>query len=233
MQRKNLETAAANYSYLRGLFFIPLGMLFILAALANWEVGPLRHIWAFPVAAVLVGVTCLPIAHYYNENYGRVSLSTSQQVRGAVAVLIGLAVMVGGSSLMRSQADWSLDLPVNAIAVSFAVIMLITALWSGATGKKMDPVELAVLAVGCSFLLGPVRRQLRLVSDELLFGIRPDPLAAAGSLASGIGGDPADALDAVRASLVLPYAALTSPVGCGQAIKPFGPVAPLGEAPGS
>ena len=126
MQRKNLETAAANYSYLRGLFFIPLGMLFILAALANWEVGPLRHIWAFPVAAVLVGVTCLPIAHYYNENYGRVSLSTSQQVRGAVAVLLGLAVMVGGSSLMRSQADWSLDLPVNAIAVSFAVIMLIS-----------------------------------------------------------------------------------------------------------
>jgi hypothetical protein len=126
MQRKNLETAAANYSYLRGLFFIPLGMLFILAALANWEVGPLRHIWAFPVAAVLVGVTCLPIAHYYNENYGRVSPSTSQQVRGAVAVLIGLAVMAGGSSLMRSQADWSLDLPVNAIAVSFAVIMLIS-----------------------------------------------------------------------------------------------------------
>jgi hypothetical protein len=126
MRRRNLETAAANYSYLRGLFFIPLGMLFILAALANWEVGPLRHIWAFPVAAVLVGVACLPIAHYYNENYGRVSLSTSQQVRGAVAVLIGLAVMVGGSSLMRSHADWSLDLPVNAIAVSFAVIMLIS-----------------------------------------------------------------------------------------------------------
>jgi signal transduction histidine kinase len=47
-----------------------------------------------------------------------------------------------------------------------------------------------------------------LVSDELLFGIRPDPLAAAGSLASGIGGDPAEALDAVRSSLVLPYAAL-------------------------
>ena len=81
MQRGNLETAAANYSYLRGLLFIPVGALFILAALANWEVGPLRHIWAFPVAAVVVGAACLPIARYYNENYGRLSPSTRQQVR--------------------------------------------------------------------------------------------------------------------------------------------------------
>ena len=120
MQRRNLESAAANYSYLRGLFFIPLGALFILAALANWEVGPLRHAWAFPIAALAIGAVCLPITRYYNENYGRLSPSTRQQVRGAVAVVIGLAVMVGGSLLMRSRADWSLDLPVNATAVSFA-----------------------------------------------------------------------------------------------------------------
>jgi hypothetical protein len=126
MQRRKLETAAASYAYLRGLLFIPLGLLFILAALANWEVGPLRHIWTFPVVAALIGAACLPIAHYYNEHYGRVSLSTRQHVRSAVAVLIGLAVVLGGSSLLRSQADWSLDLPVNAIAVTFALIMLIS-----------------------------------------------------------------------------------------------------------
>ena len=34
--------------------------------------------------------------------------------------------MLGGSSLLRSHAGWSLDLPVNAIAVTFAVLMLIT-----------------------------------------------------------------------------------------------------------
>jgi hypothetical protein len=121
MQRRNLETAAANYSYLRGLFLIPAGVLFFLAALANWEVGSLRHTWAFPVAAVVVGAVCLPITRYYNKNYGRVGPSTSQQVRGAVAVAIALAVMVGGSLLMRS-----IDLPVNATAVSFALIMLIS-----------------------------------------------------------------------------------------------------------
>lgn len=118
--------AAANYSYLRGLLAIPLGVLFILAALANWEVGPLRHTWAFPVVAVVVGAVCLAITRYYNENYGRLSPSTRQQVRGALAVVIALALMGGGSLLLRSRADWSLDLPVNAIAVSFALIMLIS-----------------------------------------------------------------------------------------------------------
>jgi hypothetical protein len=126
MQRTNLETAAAKYSYLRGLLHLPLGLLFVLAALANWEVGPLRHTWAFPVAALVVGAACLPIARYYNEHYGRLSPSTTQEVRGAVAVAIGLAVMVGGSLLMRSRVDWSLDLPVNAVAVSFAVVMLVS-----------------------------------------------------------------------------------------------------------
>lgn len=126
MQRRSLETAAANYSYLRGLFFIPLGMLFILAALGNWEVGPLRHAWVFPVAVVVLGAACLPISRYYNENYGRLSPSTRQQVRGVIAVAIGVAVIIGGSSLLRSRAEWSLDLPVNATAVTFALVMLIS-----------------------------------------------------------------------------------------------------------
>jgi hypothetical protein len=125
MQRRNLETAAASYSYLRGLFFLPLGVVFILSALGNWEVGPLRHTWAFPVAVVLVAAVCLPIGRYYNENYGRLSPSTRQQFRAAVAGAIAVAVMIGGSLLLRSRADWSLDLPVNATAVSFALIMLI------------------------------------------------------------------------------------------------------------
>jgi hypothetical protein len=125
-RRSELETAAAKYSYLRGLFFVPLGVVFILAALANWEVGPLRHTWAFPIAAAIVATACLPIARYYNDNYGRLTPSTRQEVRGAIAVAIALAVMVGGSSLLRSHAAWSLDLPVNAVAVSFALVVLIS-----------------------------------------------------------------------------------------------------------
>lgn len=128
-----------------------------------------------------------------------------------MGALLPLAAWIG---LSRPQAvDVRGVISMVAVNVTaglglFAAIMLIAALWSGATGRDLDLVPLAVVAVGCSFLLEPVRRQLRLVSDELLFGIRPDPLAAAGLLASGIGGDPADAVDAVRSSLVLPYAAL-------------------------
>jgi hypothetical protein len=126
MHRRNLEKAAANYSYLRGLFFIPGGLLIIASALGNWEVGPLRQTWAFPVVVAVLGAACLPIKRYYDETYGRLSPSTRQQVRGAAATAVGVAVIVGGSLLLRSRASWSLDLPVNATAVTFALIMLIS-----------------------------------------------------------------------------------------------------------
>jgi hypothetical protein len=126
MQPRDLETAAANYSYLRGLLFIPLGGLFVLAALGNCSVGPLRHAWVFVVAAAGLGLACLPISRYYNEHYGRLSPSTRQQVRGAIAAVLAVVVIVGGSLLLRSRADWSLDLPVNATAVTFALVMLIS-----------------------------------------------------------------------------------------------------------
>jgi len=126
MQRRDLEAAAANYSYLRGLLFIPLGGLCILSALGNWGVGPLRHTWAFLVVAVALGLVYLLINRYYVDNYGRLSPSTRQQVRAGVAVAIAVAVVLGGSLLLRSRADWSLDLPVNAVAVTFALVMLIS-----------------------------------------------------------------------------------------------------------
>ena len=124
MERKTLETAAANYSYLRGLFYIPLGSLFFLAALGNWEWGPLRHTWVFFGAVLVVGAACLPINRYYNENYGRLTPSTRQQFRAVVATIVSVAVMVGGAFLLRGRAGWSLDLPVNPIAVSFGLLML-------------------------------------------------------------------------------------------------------------
>jgi hypothetical protein len=126
MQRRQLETAAANYFYLRGLLFIPLGGLSVLAALGNWQVGPLRHSWVFVVVAGAIGLTYLPISRYYNDNYGRLSPSTREQVRVAVGGAIAGAVVLGGSTLLRSRAGWSLDLPVNPIAITFAVVMLIS-----------------------------------------------------------------------------------------------------------
>jgi hypothetical protein len=124
MERKTLESAAANYSYLRGYLSIPLGILLIVAALGNWGWGPLRHTWVFVGCVAVAGAAGLAITRYYNENYGRVTPSTRQQVRTGVAALIGVALMVGLGLLARSRASWSLDLPVNPIAASFALFIL-------------------------------------------------------------------------------------------------------------
>src|SRR5918999_4472407 len=126
MERRNLEAAAAKYSYLRGLLFHPLGALFALTALHNGEAGPFAPTWVFIAGVGLPGGACLGITRYYNERYGRLRPSPRQQLRGGLAVLVGVAVTVGGSLLLRSEADWSLDLPVNATAVAFALVMLVS-----------------------------------------------------------------------------------------------------------
>ena len=126
MQRRELETAAAKYSYLRGLLYLPLGGLFVLAALGNWEVGPFRHTWVFLLVALAIAAGAALVNRYYNENYGRLTPSTRQQVRAGIGLFLAVALMLGGASLLRSHAAWSLDLPVNAIAVCFALVMLVT-----------------------------------------------------------------------------------------------------------
>ena len=124
MQRRELETAAANYSYLRGLFYIPLGGLLVLSALGNWQVNPFRHTWVFLVAALAIAAVAVAINRYYNELYGRLTPSTAQQIRAGIGLVLAVALMLGGATLLRSHASWSLDLPVNPIAVTFSILML-------------------------------------------------------------------------------------------------------------
>ena len=124
MQRRDLETKAARYTYLRGLLLIPSGLLFIVSALGNWAVGPFGHDWVFLVAVLAIGAAYLVILRYYNEHYGRLSPTTAQQAQALAALALCAGVIIGLSLLLRSRAEWSLDLPVNALAVSFAVVML-------------------------------------------------------------------------------------------------------------
>jgi phosphatidylglycerophosphate synthase len=124
MERKRLESAATSYPYLRGLLSIPLGMLIIVAALGNWQWGPLRHSWVFVACIVAAGVTALAIFRYYDEHYGRVTPSSRQRARATVASVVGVALLVAMGFLARSRASWSLDLPVNPTASSIALFML-------------------------------------------------------------------------------------------------------------
>ena len=125
MDRDRLQSAAAAYPYLRGLSSIPLGLLFLVAALGNWEWGPLRHDWVFVVAVLALGAVWAAINRYYNEHYGRVTPSARQQYRAAAAGLLGVALMIGLTTLLRSRASWSLDLPVNPIPAAFGLLMLV------------------------------------------------------------------------------------------------------------
>jgi hypothetical protein len=125
VDRERLQSAAAGYPYLKGLLSVPLGLMLVLAALGNWEVGPLRNPWAFVAAAAAIGASALAVNRYYSLHFGRVTPSPRQQRRSAVAAAAGVAIMVGTTLLLRSRAAWSLDLPVNPIPAAFGALMLV------------------------------------------------------------------------------------------------------------
>jgi len=148
MERRELERTAWAYTHLRGLTAIPGGLLFMLAALGNWQVGPFRHDWVFLACVLAIGGAYALIARAYRERYGHVTPSTEQQLRAAAAIALGFAVVLGGSLLLRSRAGFSLDLPVNAIAVTFAIVMLATYAIGGVLRPHHFAVYGTLLAAG-------------------------------------------------------------------------------------
>jgi len=148
MERRELERTAWAYTHLRGLTAIPGGLLFMLAALGNWQVGPFRHDWVFLACVLAMGGAYALIARAYRERYGHVTPSTEQQLRAAAAIALGFAVVLGGSLLLRSRAGFSLDLPVNAIAVTFAIVMLATYAIGGVLRPHHFAVYGTLLAAG-------------------------------------------------------------------------------------
>jgi hypothetical protein len=121
MDRHQLESAAMENAYLRGGLLVPAGLLCFLAALGNWQVGVLRHSWVFVGVLLLIGALSTVIYGYYNAHYGKVVSSSRQQKRVTISAGLGIIVTAGGSTLLRSRAPWSLDLPVNTVAATLAV----------------------------------------------------------------------------------------------------------------
>ncbi len=99
-------------------------MLFIVCALGNWAWGPFAHTWVF-LLALLADRRRLrrgqPLLQRALRPGDAVDAAAGQGRRRGVA---GVFLVIGVSTLLRSRADWSLDLPVNPIAVVFAVLML-------------------------------------------------------------------------------------------------------------
>lgn len=125
MDHRRLQAAASAYPYLRGLFAMPAGLLWVVAALGNWSWGPFRHAGVFIAAVAVVGGLCVLASRHYDRHFGRVTPTQSQQLKATGVAAAGVALMVAGSLLLRSRVSWSLDLPVNAIPAMFATLMLI------------------------------------------------------------------------------------------------------------
>jgi signal transduction histidine kinase len=75
-------------------------------------------------------------------------------------------------------------------------------------GSAPTIAVLGLVATVLAATFHPMQVVFRGVVDEMLFGVRPDPLDAAGLVSGRIGEDPIVALRAIREALVLPYAAL-------------------------
>ncbi|MCU0310970.1 MAG: histidine kinase [Acidimicrobiales bacterium] len=141
-------------------------------------------------------------------------------VFGAVGGFVGILLLaVVGPTMVIGVRRPSLadvrSLLVEAVVFGVIVLAYVSA-FVGVLGVFSmfgwtEPSEGAYAFLGAALAVGfhPLRVVLRGLIDELLFGDRPDPLAAASSVADRIGDDPVLALRAIREALVLPYAAIS------------------------
>jgi hypothetical protein len=90
--------------------------------------------WALAAGVAVIALLWLVIRREYGSRYGSVRPSPRQQTRDALALVLACAIVVGVSVLLR-------DLPVNAIAIGFAVAMAL----GYALGPGLRPHHVAIL----------------------------------------------------------------------------------------
>lgn len=137
---------------------------------------------------------------------------------GAPLAAVGLALLAATPAAMAVGASRPEMVDVRGL-VGYAVVLAIActgfiayyvgvySILSEVAGEPPPGVQATVALLGAA-ALRPGAVVLRGVIDRLLFGDRPDSLRAATWALDRFWSDPATALDAVRQSLVLPYARL-------------------------
>lgn len=144
MDRRELETAAARSTYLRGLLAVPLGVLFVLAGLGNLGWAPLQSPVVFGACLAALAVVAAVLTRSYNEHYGRVRLAQRQQLRFTVTSFACFGIPLVSGALL----DFHLDLPISLTAALFGPAML---LWfTLCVGLRRDHVLVwgALMVVG-------------------------------------------------------------------------------------
>jgi hypothetical protein len=170
MDRKHLESTAASYPYLQGLWVIPLGFMIIFAGISNFEERPsvplLIGIFAVFVAASLLAVRL--IERHYRNHHGEVTPSAASRRKNVIAFVAWVVVLFIGANRFLF---WSPDSRYCVFAVAFALATLVyyailtgprvhhVAIWGaiavagllpiwGGLGEDRDPVAMMILGAG-------------------------------------------------------------------------------------
>jgi hypothetical protein len=124
MHRKTLESTAANYPYLQGLWAIPFGLGTILTGFSNLQNRPAEPVM-LAILAVGLGVAALiswRIARYYREHYGSVTPTRDRLLRLGIAIVAWVVVLFVGANQFLL---WSPDGPICIYASAFAAATLV------------------------------------------------------------------------------------------------------------
>ena len=125
--------------------------------------------------------------------------------------VVGPAMYVG--AILPDLVDVR-SLVVSAVVSGVAVItymalfVMVMALLEAVGSPEPSVGTTALVGALVAVTFAPTRAAMRGVVEELLFGVRLDPMGAASAVAGTVGDDPVRALQAIRESLNLPYAAV-------------------------
>jgi hypothetical protein len=126
MDRRQLESAGANYPYMhvQGLYGLPFGLIWFLIGLSNLEKEPVP-LWILGCCGLLALAALAAVTVYYQHNFGRVTPITRRQVRYAGAAVVGFAVYVGADQLGRAILGRPPQHPVSTVVAAWALGMLV------------------------------------------------------------------------------------------------------------
>ena len=198
MDRRQLESAAANYPYLQGLWTIPLGIGIIVAGISNLQNRPtgIGAIVLILGGLAIAGAVSLIIGRYYRDHYGSVTPTRDRTIRQGLALGAWIVVLFIGAN---EALFWSPDGPQCIYASAFALATLtyyailvglrphhlviwgavfvagLLPIWGG-LGADRDPVAMILLGIVTmvSGLLDQrvLARSLAVPTDGLLEGTR-------------------------------------------------------------
>jgi hypothetical protein len=121
MERRELERSAARATYLRGLLAVPFGGLLLASAAGNLEWGPYRNGGVFVTTALVLTAVGWAIYRWYDQHYGRIRLTSAQQVRMTAVSFTCFGIALSGGAYLDFPLDW----PVSVSVVLFGLAMLV------------------------------------------------------------------------------------------------------------